>query len=101
LEKGGSAASGGPDANNDYTTTIRVTNLSEETTEADLHDMFRVFGSVQRIYLVKDKITNQSRGFAFVTYLTRREAERAMEEMDGKGWDYLILSIEWAKPSAK
>jgi len=94
---------GGPTSleGTDYTSTIRVTNLSEETTENDLQDMFRKFGHVQRVYLVKDKLTNQSRGFAFITFTLRKDAQRAMEEMNGQGWDYLILSIEWAKPSAK
>jgi len=99
-EKG---SGGGPTSleGTDYTSTIRVTNLSEETTENDLQDMFRKFGHVQRVYLVKDKLTNQSRGFAFITFTLRKDAQKAMEEMNGQGWDYLILSIEWAKPSAK
>jgi translation initiation factor 3 subunit G len=100
-KKGGGSSTGGPadSTSTDYTTTIRVTNLSEETTENDLQDMFRKFGPISRIYLVRDKLTNTSRGFAFITYNSRKDAETAMEEMDGKGWDYLILSIEWAKPS--
>jgi len=94
---------GGPTSmeGTDYTSTIRVTNLSEETTENDLQEMFRKFGHVQRVYLVKDKLTNLSRGFAFITFVLRKDAQRAMDEMNGQGWDYLILSIEWAKPTAK
>jgi len=48
--------------------TLRVTNISEDTKEADLQDLFRPFGRVVRIYLAKDRQTMQSRGFAFVTY---------------------------------
>lgn len=54
------------------TTTLRVTNLSDETSENDLSEMFRDFGNVSRVYLVRDKETNQSRGFAFVTFQSRR-----------------------------
>ena len=45
----------------DEAATIRVTNLSEDTREADLQDLFRPFGAIQRIYLAKDKNTGQSK----------------------------------------
>ena len=45
----------------DETATIRVTNLSEDTRESDLQDLFKPFGPISRIYLAKDKITNQSK----------------------------------------
>lgn len=81
--------------------TLRVTNISEDTKEADLQDLFRPFGRVQRIYLAKDRFTMQSRGFAFVTYSYKGDAEKAMEKLDGYGYDHLILKVEWAKPSVR
>ena len=45
----------------DDTATIRVTNLSEDTRESDLQDLFRPFGTIQRVYLAKDKETQQSK----------------------------------------
>ena len=45
----------------DESATIRVTNLSEDTRESDLQDLFRPFGQIQRIYLAKDKYTGQSK----------------------------------------
>ena len=45
----------------DETATIRVTNLSEDTRENDLNELFRPFGYISRIFLAKDKITNQSK----------------------------------------
>jgi translation initiation factor 3 subunit G len=89
------------DADEENTTTLRVTNLSDETSENDLSEMFRDFGNVSRVYLVRDKESNQSRGFAFVTFQSRSNAESAMNKLNGTGWDHLILSIEWAKPSIK
>lgn len=41
--------------------TVRVTNLPEETTDADLRDLFSRVGRVQRIYLAKDKQTMRSK----------------------------------------
>ena len=45
----------------DEAATLRVTNLSEEAGEVDLQELFRPFGPLQRVYLAKDKITNQSK----------------------------------------
>jgi len=45
----------------DDAATIRVTNLSEDTRETDLQDLFRPFGSIARIFLAKDKVTGQSK----------------------------------------
>ncbi|XP_077986541.1 eukaryotic translation initiation factor 3 subunit G-like [Glandiceps talaboti] len=79
--------------------TIRVTNLSEDTRESDLQELFRPFGTISRIYLAKDKITGQSKGFAFINFHRREDAARAIEGVSGFGYDHLILNVEWAKPS--
>ena len=65
--------------------TLRVTNLSENTTEADLQELFATFGRITRVYLAKDKETMQSRGFAFVSFVNKDDAARAMEELQGYG----------------
>mmetsp|Transcript_15628 Transcript_15628/g.17652 ORF Transcript_15628/g.17652 Transcript_15628/m.17652 type:complete len:301 (-) Transcript_15628:866-1768(-) len=81
--------------------TLRVTNISEDTNEADLQDLFKPFGPVARIYLAKDRETQVSRGFAYVSYIRREHAEKAMNRLNGYGYDHLILKVEWAKPSTK
>jgi translation initiation factor 3 subunit G len=80
--------------------TIRVTNISEDTTEADLQELFQPFGRISRVYLAKDKETMISRGFAFVSFVHREDAARAMDKLQGHGYDHLILKLEWARPSA-
>lgn len=79
--------------------TIRVTNLSEDTRESDLQELFRPFGTIHRIYLAKDKNTGQSKGFAFINFHRREDAARAIAGVSGYGYDHLILNVEWAKPS--
>eukprot|EP00751_Fragilariopsis_kerguelensis_P026714 CAMPEP_0170862388 /NCGR_PEP_ID=MMETSP0734-20130129/18945_1 /TAXON_ID=186038 /ORGANISM="Fragilariopsis kerguelensis, Strain L26-C5" /LENGTH=328 /DNA_ID=CAMNT_0011236981 /DNA_START=91 /DNA_END=1077 /DNA_ORIENTATION=- len=79
--------------------TIRVTNISENTTEADLQDLFKPFGRISRVYLAKDKETLQSRGFAFVSFVNKDDAAKAMEKLQGFGYDHLILKLEWARPN--
>merc|ERR1711993_54407 len=84
---------------NEDTAAIRVSNLSESTQEADLQELFKPFGHIARIYLSKDKQTGQCKGFAFVHYYKKDDASRAISTLNGYGYDYLILNVEWAKPS--
>jgi len=99
---GGSSDSGDRmNRQRDETATIRVTNLSEDTKESDLSELFRAFGQVSRIYLAKDKVTGLSKGFAFVNFVYREDAGKAIEKLSGFGYDHLILHLEWAKPSNK
>jgi translation initiation factor 3 subunit G len=79
--------------------TIRVTNISENTTESDLQDLFKGFGRISRVYLAKDKETLISRGFAFVSFVNKEDAAKAMDALQGYGYDHLILKLEWARPN--
>lgn len=79
--------------------TVRITNLSEEATENDVQELCRNFGAISRIYVAKDKHTGQSKGFAFVNFHRSDDAKRAIEKLNGYGYDNLILHVEWAKPS--
>merc|ERR1711972_718485 len=81
------------------TAAIRVSNLSESTQEADLQELFKPFGHIARIYLSKDKVTGEYRGFAFVHYYKKDDATKAIATLNGFGYDHLILNVEWAKPS--
>ncbi|KAE8669297.1 methylsterol monooxygenase 2-2 [Hibiscus syriacus] len=77
---------------------VRVTNLSEDTREADLHELFRPFGAVTRVYVAMDQKTGASRGFGFVNFVNREDAQRAINKLNGYGYDNLILRVEWATP---
>ncbi|XP_062516210.1 eukaryotic translation initiation factor 3 subunit G-like [Corticium candelabrum] len=98
-EEGGDRRGESMSMRRDDQATLRVTNLSDETTEADLQELFRRFGAIARIYLAKDKITQRSKGFAFVNYHHKEDAARAIQALNGYGYDHLILSVEWARPS--
>lgn len=77
---------------------VRVSNLSEDVTENDLQELFRPFGPISRIFLAVDRVTGESRGFAFVNYVTRDAAQRAITTLNGYGYDNLILRVEMAAP---
>ncbi|KAK9815263.1 hypothetical protein WJX72_000878 [[Myrmecia] bisecta] len=80
---------------------VRVTNLSEDTREDDLRELFSPFGSISRIYIAYDRETGENRGFAFVNFMYKDDAQRAIEKLDGYGYDNLILRVEWAQPRAE
>ncbi|XP_058792765.1 eukaryotic translation initiation factor 3 subunit G-like [Phymastichus coffea] len=85
----------------DDTTAIRISNLSENTTDADLEELVKQFGAIQKLYLAKEKNTNVCKGFAYVHFKSRAEAARAIAVLNGHGYDHLILSVDWSKPPAQ
>ncbi|KAF8480398.1 translation initiation factor 3, RNA-binding subunit [Russula ochroleuca] len=78
--------------------TLRVTNISEDTQENDLRELFGSFGRVARVYVGRDRDTGVGKGFAFVSFEDRAVAQRAMEKMNGHGYDSLILNVQWSQP---
>ncbi|TIB71192.1 translation initiation factor 3, RNA-binding subunit [Wallemia mellicola] len=93
------AGPGGP--SRDEYPTLRVTNVSEDTHEDDLRELFRRFGRVQRVFIGRDRETRASKGFAFVSFELRSDAEKALEKVNGMGYDNLILSVQWSQPRDK
>jgi translation initiation factor 3 subunit G len=87
---------GGEDDRDDRT--LRVTNLSETVKEGDITELFSKAGRVHRVFVAKNPDTKMCRGFAFVTMATKETAKKAIELLDGHGYDHLILKVEWAKP---
>ncbi|EFP89570.1 uncharacterized protein PGTG_15719 [Puccinia graminis f. sp. tritici CRL 75-36-700-3] len=85
-------------SNRDDLPTLRVTNLSEDVQESDLWDLFGRFGRISRIYVGKDQETGLCKGFAFVSFEDRMEAERAMKKINGLPYDHLILGCMWSLP---
>lgn len=86
-----------PIADRDDHTTLRVTNLSEDIMEDELRALFNKCGRVSRCHLVKDRDTGRNRGFAFVSFDLRSQAENACRSLNGFALDNLIMSVEFAK----
>ena len=63
---------------------IYVGNLSYQTTEDELRDLFAEFGDVVSAKLIADKFTGQSKGFGFVEMSNNSEAQKAMDELNGR-----------------
>ena len=79
-------------------TKLFVGNLSFNTTENDLQDAFAAHGQVVEATLMMDGMTGRSRGFAFVTYSTPEEAQKAIEAMNGAQIDGRALTVNIARP---
>lgn len=99
--RGGPGATRGPGesmrGNRDDLPTLRVTNISEDTQEQDLRDLFSYVGRVARVYVGRDRETGAGRGFAFVSFEDKATAQRAIERMNGRGYDNLILNVGWSR----
>ncbi|KAJ7802402.1 eukaryotic translation initiation factor 3 subunit G-domain-containing protein [Mycena olivaceomarginata] len=96
---GGTRTAGPPGGGSrDDLPTLRVTNISEDTQESDLRELFGLFGRVARVYVGRDRETGAGKGFAFVSFEERAVAQKAMEKVNGKGYDNLILSVQWSQP---
>lgn len=79
-------------------TKLYVGNLSFDTTENDLQDLFSEVGSVREAALIQDKMTGKSRGFAFVTMSSDEEAKAAVTKFDGHSFQGRNLTVNEARP---
>jgi RNA recognition motif-containing protein len=77
---------------------IYVGNISFQTSEQDLDAAFSAYGQVDRVQIVKDRDTGQSRGFAFVEMQNPAEADRAIEALNGADLGGRTLTVNEAKP---
>lgn len=69
---------------------LYVKNLSPEITENEIKDKFSAFGPVEQVRRVKD--------YAFVTFIERDDAVKAMETLQGQAYGKHNLEISLAKP---
>ena len=77
---------------------LYVGNLSFETTENDLQDLFEKHGTVNEAHLMMDKMTGKSRGFAFVTMNDETQAKAAMSALNGQELNGRALNVNEARP---
>jgi cold-inducible RNA-binding protein len=76
---------------------LYVGNLSFETTENDLQDLFEQHGQVSEVSLMMDRMTGKSRGFAFVTMNDKAQAESAMAALNGNDVAGRALTVNQAR----
>ena len=77
---------------------IYVGNLSYQASEDELRQAFEAFGEVVSVSIIKDKLTGQSRGFAFVEMGTDDAGRAAITGMNGKDYRGRALTVNEARP---
>ena len=79
-------------------TKLYVGNLSFNTTENELQELFSQAGAVQEVTLMQDKFTGKSRGFAFVTMGSEEDAQNAISKFNGQTVEGRALTVNEARP---
>jgi len=77
---------------------LYVGNLSYSTTNASLSELFGEIGEVASVNLITDRMTGQSRGFAFVEMADDTAATEAVNKLNGRDVDGRALKVEEARP---
>lgn len=77
---------------------IYVSNLTKDTSEADLRSAFESFGEVSSAAVIKDKFTGESRGFGFVEMPEKEAAEKAIDSLNQSDLKGHSLNVNEARP---
>lgn len=77
---------------------LYVGNLSYDTNDSDLQQMFAAYGSVQSAQVVMDRDTGRSKGFGFVEMGSDQEAQAAIQGLNGKEAGGRSLTVNEARP---
>src|SRR6059036_2658195 len=76
---------------------IFVGNLSFDTTSADLESLFSQAGTCTSATVITDRDTGRSRGFGFVEMSSASEAQKAIQELNGKELQGRTLNVSEAR----
>ena len=79
---------------------IYVGNMSFDTTQDRLQELFGAYGEITSVNIITDRDTGRPRGFAFVEMATDEAASAAIRALDGQEVDGRTLKVNEAKPRA-
>src|SRR5215475_9876580 len=79
-------------------TKLYVGNLSYETTEQALRELFMQAGNVTSVTLIKDRDSGQSKGFGFVEMGSQAEVQKAISMFNGYTLNDRQLTVNMARP---
>lgn len=80
---------------------IYVSNLSYNSTEESLQELFSKFGTVNSAKIIKDRFTGLGRGFAFVEMASSDEGNNAISGLNGKEVEGRLMQVSVAKEKSK
>ncbi len=78
-----------------------VGNIEWSITQEELQELFGQFGEVEEAIIIKDRETNRSKGFGFVTYVNSDDADKAVDGLDGYEFNGRNIAVNEARPPKK
>ena len=79
-------------------TKLYVGNLSYDTTETQIRELFSQVGEISEIAFITDRETGRPKGFGFVTMATPEGAQEAIKRFNGQTLDNRALTVNEARP---
>ncbi len=77
---------------------IFVGNLSPQVSEQDIETLFKEYGAVTSVKIIRDMFTGESKGFGFVEMNDKAAAEKAMQELNTKEVKGKKITVNEARP---
>lgn len=93
---------GSPNSNNQNNCNVYIAGIPRRANEDTLRKQFSAYGSIKSVNVIKDHQTGNSRGFAYIRFARQEDANKAIEEMDGKcpfnDWQIKVELAKRGKP---
>jgi RNA recognition motif-containing protein len=80
---------------------LYVGNLSFQTEEPQLQELFATVGEVTAVNLIRDRETGRSRGFGFVEMATDEQGRAACEKLNQRDFEGRRLTVNEARPQER
>ena len=77
---------------------IYVSNLSYDTTEESLQELFAEYGEISSANIIKDRDSGRSRGFGFVEMPNDANAQKAIDELNNSDFEGKTITVNMARP---
>uniref|UniRef100_A0A2K5E0U0 ELAV-like protein n=1 Tax=Aotus nancymaae TaxID=37293 RepID=A0A2K5E0U0_AOTNA len=82
-------------------TNLIVNYLPQNMTQDELRSLFSCIGEVESAKLIRDKVAGHSLGYGFVNYVTAKDAERAINTLNGLRLQSKTIKVSYARPSSE
>lgn len=89
------------DIENEGLSRIYVGNLTHDADVYFLAKLFTKYGKITSAMIIHEPSSGKHEGFGFIEMDSNEAAVKAIEELEGKEVDGMVLRVNWAKPKPK